>query len=138
MNLVLQREVLTSESTIGRLSVENEHICFTLEDVVRVDGVKVFGETAIPANLYKVGISRSARFGKELPILYDVPGFTGIRIHAGNTKADTHGCILVGLTKGKDSIGQSRAAMEKLQPLIQEALDRGEEVWLDIRNPEKE
>lgn len=136
MELVLQREFLTSDATLGCLSSGGAKLCYTLEDIVRDPGdPKIYGRTSIPAGLYRVEISMSQRFKKPLPILLNVPGFTGVRIHAGNTSADTEGCILVGLTKGKDFVGKSQMAMSLLQPRIQDALDRGEEVWIEIRNP---
>lgn len=133
MKLVLQREVLSDKATIGQLSIDGENFCFTLEDVVR-SGPKVDGITAIPAGRYRVEVSRSVRFQKDLPLLIDVPGFTAIRIHSGNTSADTEGCILIGLQKGVDSIGRSRAAMDLFMPRLEEGLKQGE-VWIDVRNP---
>lgn len=112
MLLELQRIVRTDRSTIGELSIDGEFFCYTLEDVERE--VKVYGKTAIPKGVFKVILSRSARFKKVLPLLVDVPNFTGVRIHNGNTAEDTEGCILVGLTKQKDFIGQSNAAMHLL------------------------
>ena len=71
--------------------------CYSLEDPVREPGaVKVWGDTAIPCGTYKVAIRFSQRFQKELPGIQDVPGFDGCLLHGGNTKADTHGCILLG------------------------------------------
>lgn len=71
--------------------------CFTLEDPVREPGAqKVWGDTAIPKGTYKVALRYSNRFQKELPGVQDVPGFNGILLHGGNTKADTHGCPLLG------------------------------------------
>lgn len=131
MELLLLREPSTRNATEGALYVRE---CFTLEDPVRAE--KIAGKTAIPAGRYRVIINRSQRFGKDLPLLLDVPGFTGVRIHAGNTSADTEGCVLIGQTQTSPDdnyIGASRAAMNALMPKLRAALARGEEVWLEIQ-----
>lgn len=117
--------------TIGKLYVEGTFQCYTLEDQVRL-GPKVPGETAIPAGRYRVSITYSPRFRKPLPILHDVPGFEGVRIHAGNTSEDTEGCILVGMGRTTDSIVTSRVALGNLQHTIARALEAGDEVWITV------
>lgn len=121
MKLDLKRKSFTDNSTIGELSIDGAFECFTLEDVVR-DGEKVYGKTAIPAGTYQVVVTHSPRFGKELPLLVDVPGFEGVRIHTGNTATDTEGCILVGNGTETDRITGSRAAFDALFAKIQAAL----------------
>lgn len=98
-----------------------------------MDGPKVYGETAIPAGTYNVVITPSQRFKRDLPMVENVPGFQGIRIHPGNTAEDTDGCILVGKAKGPDSVTDSRAAFNELFPKIKTALDAGETVTLEVR-----
>lgn len=132
MKLKVERKWLTDKSTIGLLSVDGTAECFTLEDVVRPDGDKVFGQTAIPAGSYNVIINYSPHFKRELPLLEHVQGFEGVRIHPGNTAADTEGCILVGISKGPDVVFESRKAFEDLYPKIQSALDGGDTVTLEI------
>jgi len=82
-------------SIIGDLFIDGEFFCYTLEDEKRADGVKVYGETAIPTGTYNVKLTQSNRFKRLMPLLLDVPMFSGIRIHGGNTSKDTLGCILV-------------------------------------------
>lgn len=120
MEIVLQRNTYTNDSTIGELTFGDKKV-FTLEDKVRdinKDGdlddkgeAKVYGETAIPCGTYQIVITYSNRFKKPLPLLMNVKGFEGIRIHPGNTKVDTHGCILLGLNKQSNMITDSRSAM---------------------------
>jgi hypothetical protein len=95
--------------------------CFTLEDAERP--VKIKAETAIPKGTYKVIINESNRFKRLLPLLLNVPNFEGVRIHSGNTNHDTEGCILVGQSRNKEYIGQSRKAFEKLFKKMQKAKD---------------
>jgi hypothetical protein len=92
-----------------------------LEDVERKEKIK--SETAIPKGTYKVVINQSNRFKRLLPLLLNVPNFEGVRIHSGNSNHDTEGCILVGQTRGKDYIGQSRKAFDKLFKKMQAAKD---------------
>lgn len=121
MLITIKRLYKTDTSTIGELLIDGVWECFTLEDVERE--VKVKGETAIPKGAYKVIINESNRFKKLLPLLLDVPNFEGVRIHSGNTNHDTEGCILVGQTRNKNYIGQSRKAFDKLFKKMQKAKD---------------
>jgi hypothetical protein len=135
MELRLEREPSGASCTLGELFVGDELECFTLEDVVR-DGPKVPGETAIPAGRYQVIITFSNRFQCDMPILLDVPGFTGVRIHPGNTDADTEGCILVGRARHGEALLASRKAYTALYAKIETALDAGDDVWITIANAE--
>ena len=114
MELKLRRFEFGTTYTIGKLYVDDVYFCFTLEDKVR-EGEKVYGQTAIPYGTYSVIIDHSNRFNRDLPHILNVPGFEGVRIHTGNTSADTEGCILVGTTwAGKDFVGNSKFAFDPL------------------------
>lgn len=134
MRLDLIRTECGKVCTIGELLVNGEHECWTLEDVVRADGVKVFGETAIPAGTYTVDVTYSPRFKRDLPLLIGVENYIGIRIHPGNTASDTEGCILVGQGRGQNCILSSRAAFDVLFPKIAAAKSRGEPVTITVRS----
>ncbi len=108
MKLELIRKEFTDRSTIGDLLIDGKRFCYTLEDVFREK--KIFGETCIPYGTYEVITNWSNRFKKIMPLLLNVPGFEGIRIHAGNDAEDTEGCILLGYKKEKDFVGQSKVA----------------------------
>lgn len=114
MQIQIKRHFKGPQYTVGRLFVDGIYECDTLEDTVRPDGVKIAGQTAIPAGTYKVTITYSPRFKKMLPLLHNVPNFTGVRIHTGNTHEDTDGCILVGYNRVKGRVCDSRAAFRRL------------------------
>jgi hypothetical protein len=95
--LKIKRIAFKEKYTIGKLYINGEYFCDTLEDAVREKKIK--HETAIPKGEYEVIMYNSPRFKRLLPLLKDVPNFTGILIHRGNTNADTSGCILVGENK---------------------------------------
>lgn len=139
MKITIRRFHREPDFTIGKIDIDGSQMGFTLEDAIReIQGQDVLrwkraGVTAIPAGVYPVHITTSARFGRPLPLLIGVPGFTGVRIHPGNTSADTDGCILVGATwGGGDFIANSRTAFNAIYALILGAWSRGEPITLDI------
>ena len=111
MKLTLKRNFKGADYTFGKLYIDGHYFCDTLEDTVRPANKKIAGKTAIPAGNYKVIKSYSPRFKKILPEILNVPNFTGVRIHAGNTAKDTDGCILLGLNKTKGAVLDSQATM---------------------------
>ncbi len=133
MKLELERVQLDPDVTIGKLSVDGLFECWTLEDVVRPDGVKIYGETAIPAGVYTVDITHSPRFKVQMPLLINVKGFTGVRIHTGNTADDTEGCLIVGMDRLSKSLGRSRIAYDKLFAKLAAAKARKEPIELTIK-----
>jgi hypothetical protein len=144
MQLVLERQPSTASCTIGELSIDGQHFSETLEDVIRevpgkpVSEWKLYGNTAIPAGMYEVEITYSQRFKKDLPLLLNVPGFEGIRMHAGNTEADTSGCILVGRWTGGDYVHNSVQTLNALMDMLEIANISKRAIVIDIRNPLKE
>lgn len=127
MDLILLRQDFTPTRTIGRLYVATPE-CHTLEDAVNANGP---GE-AILAGRYRVIINKSQRFNRMLPLLLNVPGREGIRLHAGNSADDCTGCILVGQERDVDTILHSRLALDVLQPKIADEQARGRDVFLTI------
>jgi hypothetical protein len=139
MEILIQREPSTLNSTAGTLIVDGVVECFTLEDVVRempgkpVSTWKLAGKTAIPTGAYQVIIDFSNRFQRPMPHVLNVPGFDGVRIHSGNTAADTEGCILLGKQRnGLDDVIESRVAFAEFFPKLQAAINRGEQVSITI------
>ena len=117
--------------TIGKLFIDGEYFCDTLEDAVRdiktIDD-KIPGKTAIPVGCYKVRMDiQSPKYSKRdsykwcngyLPRIMNVPFFDGILIHCGNTKEDTDGCILVGENNEKGKVNNSRVIFRKLYDIL--------------------
>lgn len=136
MELTLNRIFLGSSATIGELLVNDKHLCDTLEDRVRPEGEKVYGKTAIPEGTYEVKLTHSPRFKKILPEILNVPNFSGIRIHTGNSSKDTEGCILVGAwdSEKEDWVGSSKIAFDKLMTLLEEATNNKEKVTITVKN----
>ncbi len=142
MKLKLERFYSTNEATLGSLSINDKFECYTLEDEYREK--KVHSETRIPAGTYQIKLqmhgTMTGKYAKRFPEIHegmlwlqDVPNFTTIYIHIGNTDDDTSGCILVGSTYSKENmrISASTVAYLKLYPKVVEALKR-EDVFIEI------
>jgi hypothetical protein len=147
MQLKLIREIYSAQSTIGKLYVNGTFFCFTLEDYCRdsnKDGdlqdpgeTKVFGKTCIPQGEYKVILNQSTRFKKLLPLLLNVPGFSGIRIHNGNIAAHTEGCILVGSTRSENFVGNSIDTLARLMIRLKAMVSSGQSINISILSLKK-
>lgn len=139
MELKVIRKEFTSKTTIGELYINGVFFCYTLEDVDRgltqdmskkdIESKKVYGKTAIPYGRYEIIMSWSNKFKCVMPLVNGVVGYTGIRIHKGNSEVDTLGCLLVGMKKGVDKITNSTQAFDRLFVLLQEACSKGK-VWI--------
>lgn len=138
MTLRLIREPSINGATLGSLYIDGHWQAWTLEDQIReqagvpVAAWKVPAQTAIPAGRYRVIVTPSQRFQRPLPLVLDVPGFSGIRIHPGNGPEDTEGCILVGRDRVAGRVLQSRVAFEALFATLQAAIG---DIWIEIQNP---
>lgn len=137
MEMTLTRIAKKKEYTIGRLAIDGKYMCDTLEPTSRdigwgKPGRKVAGKTAIPPGRYPVVVTFSPRFKRWLPLLLHVPGFEGIRIHAGNYPADTEGCILPGLNTIKGRVVDSRIWERRIVRRLA-ARPEGEGAWITIR-----
>lgn len=142
MEITVKRKFKGNNYTIGSLYIDDKYFCDTLEDIDRgltdnmtdsyISTVKVVDQTAIPTGSYKVTITYSNRFQKLLPLINNVKGFSGIRIHSGNTKEDTSGCILVGFNTKKGKVVNSRVTFNKLFNILRDTLNNGEQVEIKI------
>lgn len=141
MKLTLKRIALRPTYTIGKLYIDDAYFCDTLEDTVRDTNKsgkfdngeqKIKGKTAIPYGTYEIKWTYSPRFKKYTPQLMNVPSFEGIRVHAGNTSADTEGCLILGENKQIGKVLNSRATINKFYPIIKEACSNGK-VTIEIK-----
>lgn len=141
MKLTLKRIALRPTYTIGKLYIDDAYFCDTLEDTVRDTNKsgkfdnreqKIKGKTAIPYGTYEIKWTYSPRFKKYTPQLMNVPSFEGIRVHAGNTSADTEGCLILGENKQVGKVLNSRATINKFYPIIKEACSNGK-VTIEIK-----
>jgi hypothetical protein len=138
--LHLLRADCYQDRTLGRLFIDGQFQWWTLEDRLRpASEPKVPGQTAIPAGRYRVILTPSFRFKQILPELVNVPNFVGIRMHAGNTPADTAGCILIGggqvRTGTAPVLIHSRVAVDKVLEVLTPILQSGRTVWIEIVDP---
>jgi hypothetical protein len=146
VELLLKRIARRPSYTIGNLFVEGRKFCDTLEDPVRElvdingDGDfddsgegKIKAQTAIPPGRYPVIFNLSNRFHKLMPLLLDVPGFEGVRIHAGNGPENTEGCILVGCNTLVGKLTNSRQWTEALYATLQNYLKKGYRIYITIQ-----
>lgn len=141
MKLTLKRIALRPTYTIGKLYIDDVYFCDTIEDTVRdlnKNGKfdngekKIHSKTAIPYGTYEIKWTYSPRFKKYTPQLMNVPSFEGIRIHAGNTSADTEGCLILGENKQVGKVLNSRVTINKFYQIIKKACSNGR-VTIEIK-----
>jgi hypothetical protein len=142
MELYLKRDTFTETSTTGRLLIDGQFECFILEDkdrgltdsmpLAEIVATKVYGKTAIPYGRYEIDWTMSARFKVFMPILLNVKGYSGIRIHKGNSEIDSLGCLLCGRKRANNVITESTAATNLLYTKIQTAKSRREKIFITI------
>lgn len=134
MEIVLQRNTFTEDSTIGTLKIDGVFECYTLEDVDRKlenGGGKIYAKTAIPRGRYELIMNFSNRFQTYMPLLLNVPQYEGVRVHVGNFAKNTEGCILLGDTKGTNFIGQSKSAYNRFLAKIKK-VEKSKKIYITI------
>ena len=142
MELRIERKHRNNSYCIDKLYINGKYFSDALEDPDRgltdsmsleeIKKIKIKGNTCIPYGTYNITITYSPRFKKNLPLLNNVKGFDGIRIHSGNKPQDTEGCLLPGFNKVKGQVIDSRVTTDKLIAQIQQALNKGEKVTITI------
>ena len=143
MEIKLIRKYYQAKYTIGRLYVNNRFFSDCLEPpslhltersaLGTILIAKYKGYRAIPTGRYRILITRSRRFGRWLPLLMNVKGFEGIRIHAENKPEDTRGCILLGFNRRKGYVLDSTRCVLTLVKMMTEAIAKGEKVFVEVR-----
>ena len=143
MKITVDRKYKKKDYTIGLLYINGQYFCDVLEDVDRgltqdmdentIFDIKVYGKTAIPTGKYMLSWTYSPRFKKYLLLVNNVPGFSGVRIHAGNTAADTEGCLLVGKNREVGKVLNSRATLMQLNSIVNAAIHGGQKIELEIK-----
>lgn len=134
MELKLERIARKSTYTIGKMYINGEYFCDTIEDVDRglkqtddlnkISSVKVKGQTAIPTGEYIVTKTFSTRFKRNMYLLNNVPGFEGIRIHSGNTEKDTEGCLILGKNKAVGKVLESRDTVNAFEKILDKVISK--------------
>lgn len=133
MTLKLVRKYKKEKYTIGKLYVDGVYFSDTIEDrdrgledsmgLAEIMSKKRYGETAIPYGTYKVEITYSPKYKRMMPEVKNVKGFSGIRIHSGNTAEDTLGCLIVGKNTQVGMVTESRKTYSKLFALMKSEKD---------------
>lgn len=142
MKILLRRVAKRSTYTIGKMYLNGEYFCDTLEDTDRgitqntpisdIKRIKIPSRTAIPIGTYDIIVNMSPRFKRQLPRLLNVPGFEGILIHRGNEDNDTSGCILVGENKVIGKVINSTIYEIRLVRVLTEVQNRKESITITI------
>lgn len=137
MILELRRDEFPASHNWGVFFVDGRLLGQTLEDEDRFletgEREKVHGKTAIPRGRYKVTVTFSNRFQKLMPLVHDVPGFDGVRIHGGNSEANTEGCPLLGQRRTATGIADCAGVNERLMNYLEAAEDIGDIVYLEVK-----
>lgn len=137
--LLIIRDTFTKKTTIGKLYINGTYFCHTLEDVIRGNGIKIYGETGIPAGEYRVKLSVSYRLKRLMPMIYTEDneyeikkngiGFRGVRMHGGNRADDTLGCVIIAHNRIDDDTIQGTAEKDLVN-----ALPKTGEMRLIVKN----
>lgn len=130
MRLTLKRIANKKTYCIGKLYINGKYFCDTLEDTDRgldstmteeeIKKIKVKSETAIPTGIYKIILNYSPKFKKVMPLITNVKGYSGVRIHTGNSAKDTEGCLLVGKNTIVGRLTESRKMYDALFKRLQQ------------------
>ena len=129
--VILERAWRQETYTVGKVIIDGKRFCESMEDKDRgltqdmseeeIKRVKVYGETAIPTGVYTVKMTYSQKYKRKMPEVLNVPGYSGIRIHSGNTAKESLGCILLGRNTKVGMITESRKMCQEFERLLKAA-----------------
>lgn len=146
LELEILRKYYKPTYTIGKFSVDSKCLCDSIEDPIRDlndynhDGDyddegegKIYGKTAIPCGRYRVLFTYSMKLKRSLPILQNVPGYSGIRIHGGKNADWSEGCPCVGENKLPGELINYKYWEKVISDMVRNAINSGKYVWITIK-----
>lgn len=143
LELTVERAWKKPTYTIDRFYIDGAFLCNMIEDrdrgltqsmsLAEIKSKKVYGETAIPSGRYEVKMTYSPKFKRVLPLICNVPGFDGIRIHRGNTAADSLGCLLPGENKAVGKVINSTKYEKEIVERLTTATEVGMSIFITIK-----
>lgn len=138
LHILITRNWRKTDYTVGRLYVNGTQLCNSIEDTDRrlfqgqplseILKIKVKGKTAIPTGTYRIRVTESPKFKRPLIEVVDVPGFSGIRIHALNSAEESEGCIGPGLNTAPGRVTESR----KYENILTDMVAKEPEAYITI------
>lgn len=138
LHILITRNWRKTDYTVGRLYVNGTQLCNSMEDTDRrlfqgqplseILKIKVKGKTAIPTGTYRIRVTESPKFKRPLIEVVDVPGFSGIRIHALNSAEESEGCIGPGLNTAPGRVTDSR----KYENILTDMVAKEPEAYITI------
>ena len=142
MRVKLKRIAFKDEYTIGKVYINDRYFCDALEDKDRglydwqsVEYIlekKIKHKTAIPYGMYKLLWSYSPKYKRMMPEIMGVKGFSGIRVHSGNTAEHSSGCVLLGYNKKVGMVLDSRKVCKKFDDIVEGYYKKGEPMTFEI------
>lgn len=136
MEVWLIRDTFGPDHTLGKLYKNQVFHCHSGEDTDRYledhPEAKIHGKTAIPCGRYELKLTFSKRFGKIMPELLGVPGYTGVRFHGGNGPDDTLGCPLLGRSRSRIGVFDCKEVNQQLIDALKKAEAAGEKSWVTV------
>lgn len=154
MKVTLKRIAKKDKYTIGKVYIDDQYICDSIEDKDRgltdsmsldqIKKIKVKDQTAIPSGTYDITMNvQSPSFVKKqyykqycngkLPRILNVKGFDGILLHRGTDQNSSSGCIILGYNTIVGKVTNSQKAFEIVYTKLKAASNKGEKITITIK-----